>query len=546
MLFLRNSLFPVILFVVLLCGFTMAAAAQDSELQAKPPVTQQEAAIDPAPVEAPKAEISAQAAPEIDLSDPALMQALDAREKADRAIAEAVKAQQEKMAAPAPAETVEVPKKKRPFPTSADEAKALGQKALDKIIGWLTSPPFLAQIGAIALVWFLAPIFTKALRKRVFLFRDPPAKDAKLRIVRDYIYRSREFLRAAMQVALLALFAIILKNIPPLGQDWLVKLAQGLAVVFLLYRVIKTFVSNPLFQKLATWIVIPLAVLAVFGYYDNLMDTLNGTTLMKMGDTPITIMTLVRLGIFGALFFYLGNISNTKGQNAIRSQEGLDVGVREIVAKLFQILLFIILFVLILSFAGIPLSGLVVIFSAVGLGIGFGLQPIAANFISGLIILFDRSVKAGDFVVLPDGQQGTVEAINMRSTVVETADGKDIMVPNTKFTEDAYENWTHKDPRQRYEVEFSVHYDTDLDSLEDILIPEVLKHPQVLKEPELPDLELRSFGDSGVNMAIEFWCEGIDDGPNKFTSDVNFIVWRTLRKHGITIPYPQHEVKLLK
>ena len=546
MLFLRNSLFSIILFTVLLCGFTMAAAAQDSEPQTKPTVAQQEAATDPAPVEVPKAEISAQAAPEIDLSDPALIEALDAREKADRAIAQAVKAQQEKTANAAPAETVEGPKKKRAFPTSADEAKVLGQKILDKIIGWLTSPSFLAQIAAIALVWFLAPIFTKALRKRVFLFRDPPAKDAKLRIVRDYIYRSREFLRAAMQVALLALFAVILKNIPPLGQDWLVKLAQGLAVVFLLYRVIKTFLPNPLYQKLATWIVIPLAVLAVFGYYDDLMSFLKTTEIMQMGDTPITIMTFISLGIFGAIFFYLGNIANSKGQDAIRSQETLDVGVREIVAKLFQIMLFIILIVLVLSFAGIPLSGLVVIFSAVGLGIGFGLQPIAANFISGLIILFDRSVKAGDFVVLPDGQQGTVEAINMRSTVVETADGKDIMVPNTKFTEDAYENWTHKDPRQRYEVEFSVHYDTDLDSLEDILIPEVLKHPQVLKEPELPDLELRSFGDSGVNMAIEFWCEGIDDGPNKFTSDVNFIVWRTLKAHNIEIPYPQRVVRTIK
>ena len=114
------------------------------------------------------------------------------------------------------------------------------------------------------------------------------------------------------------------------------------------------------------------------------------------------------------------------------------------------------------------------------------------------------------------------------------------------FRSGAYENWTHKDPRQRYEVHFSVHYDTDLDALEDILIPAVLKHPQVLKEPEMPDLELRGFGDSGIDFAIEFWCEGIDDGPNKFTSDVNFIVWRTLKAHNITIPYPQREVRLLK
>jgi len=417
---------------------------------------------------------------------------------------------------------------------------------LDKVIGWLTSISFLAQLGAIALAVFLSPVLAGSVRKRVFLFRDEPQEGQKLKPVRDYVYRSREFLRAVLLVGLLALFAVILKAVPVAGQDWLVKLAQGLAVVFLIYKAINTFISNDLVKKLATWTLIPLAVLMVFGYFDNLLDALNGAELMKMGDTPITAMTLVRLGIFGGLFFWLGNLSNTKGQTAIRSQEGLDIGVREIVAKLFQILLFIILFVLILSFAGIPLSGLVVIFSAVGLGIGFGLQPIAANFISGLIILFDRSVQVGDFVVLPDGQEGHVEAINMRSTTVETTDGKDIMVPNTTFTENAYENWTHKDPRQRYEVYFTVSFDTDIDTLEDILIPAISEHTSVLQEPEEPDLELREFGDYGIKFAIEFWCSGIDDGPNKFTSDLNFIVWRTLKKHNIEIPFPQHVIHKAK
>ena len=485
-------------------------------------------------------------APNIDLSDPALVEALDARAKADRAIAEAVKAQQDKTASDSTEPAEAAPKKPSFIPTSSEEFKALGQKILDKIIGWLTSISFLAQLGAIALAIFTAPIIASVFRKRVFFFRDKPAEGAKFKIIRDYVYRSREFLRAVIMVALLALFAIVLKAVPAAGADWLVKLAQGAAVVFLLYRVIKTFLANPLFQKLAIWTIIPLAVLMVFGFYDNLVDLLNGTTLMTMGDTPITAMTLVRLAIFGSIFFYLGNFSNAKGQTAIRSQEGLDAGVKEIVAKLFQIALFVTMFVLILSTAGIPLSGLVVIFSAVGLGVGFGLQPIAANFVSGLIILFDRSVKVGDFVVLPDGQEGFVDAINMRSTTVETTDGKDIMVPNTKFTEEAYENWTHKDPSQRYEVGFTVSYATDLDALEDILMPEIMKYEKLLTEPEMPDLEFRSFGESGINMAIEFWCDGVDDGPNKFTSDIGFIIWRTLKANKIEIPFPQRVIHTAK
>ena len=540
--------------VLMVLALSLSAGAQTSPPNSPQQDTPQEATPEQTTAEqtpqAPATEAIETAAdidaPNIDLSDPALVEALEARAKADRAIAEAVKAQSDKAATDSAGPSEAAPEKPSLIPTSVDEVKVLGQKLLDKIIGWLTSISFLAQLGAIALAVFISPLIAKALRQRLFFFRDAPAEGVKFKIIRDYVYRSSEFLRAIILVALLALFAIILKAVPAAGADWLVKLAQGAAVVFLLYRVIKTFLANPLFQKLAIWTIIPLAVLMVFGFYDNLVDVLNGTTLMTMGDTPITAMTMVRLVIAGAIFFYLGNFSNAKGQTAIRSQEGLDAGVKEIVAKLFQILLFIIMFVLILSTAGIPLSGLVVIFSAVGLGVGFGLQPIAANFVSGLIILFDRTVKVGDFVVLPDGQEGFVDAINMRSTTVETTDGKDIMVPNTKFTEEAYENWTHKDPSQRYEVGFTISYATDLDALEDILMPEIMKYEKLLTEPEMPDLEFRSFGENGINMAIEFWCDGVDDGPNKFTSDIGFIIWRTLKANKIEIPFPQRVIHTIK
>ena len=484
-------------------------------------------------------------APAIDLNDPALIEAMEAREKADRAIAEAVAAQKERQDAEK-TDPVDSAEKKSFMPSSAEEAKALGKSILDKIIGWLTSISFLAQVGAIVAAFLLSPIIAGSLRKKIFLFNQAPAEDTKLKVIRDYIYRSREFLRAAMLVILLALFAIILKAVPVAGQDWLVKLAQGLAVVFLLYKAIKTFIPNELVRKLATWIIIPLAVLGVFGYFDNLTGFLNGAELMRMGDTPITLMTVVQLAIFGVIFFKLGGILNNKGQTAIRSQESLDSSTVEVVSKIFQILLFGLVFVLVMGAAKVPMSGLVMIFSALSLGIGLGLQPVAANFVSGMIILFDRSVRVGDFVSLEDGREGFVEAINMRSTTVETTDGKDIMVPNTTFIENSYENWTHKDPRQRYEVYFTVPYDTDIDLLEDIVIPEISRHPSVLQEPEEPDLELREFGPSGINFAVEFWCSGIDDGPNKFTSDLNFAIWRILKKHNIKMPLPQTEIRMLK
>ena len=435
--------------------------------------------------------------------------------------------------------------KKSLIPTNPEDIKAIAQAVLDKVLGWLTSPPFLAQVGAIFLAWVLSLILAKQVNAKVFLFRDEPKETDKLRLLRQYIYRSRNFLRAAILVVLLAIFAAALKAVPALGDDWLVKLAQGIAVVFLLYKVIQTFLTNPLYQKLANWTLIPLALLMVLGYFDDLLAVLDSLALGS-GENPISLLTLIKVAIFGGVFFWLGNFSNEKGQTAIRSQENMDSGIREIISKFLQIAIFGIAAIMAMSAAGIGLGGLVVIISALSLGVGLGLQPIAANFVSGLIILFDRTVRIGDFVVLPDGQEGFVEAINMRSTTVETTDGKDIMVPNTTFIENSYENWTHKDPRQRYEVYFQVEYGTDIETLEDIIIPVFEANESVLSDPEEPDLELREFGERGIKFAVEFWCSGIDDGPNKFTSDLNFEVWRALKKAGIKMPLPQREVRILK
>ncbi|GLQ20891.1 mechanosensitive ion channel family protein [Algimonas porphyrae] len=408
---------------------------------------------------------------------------------------------------------------------------------LEQLTVWLQSPAFLAQLAAIALAIVIAPIVASIIKRAIPMLRIAPADDASLYKLRFVLFRAGKFLRAILLVGLLAVAAILLRGMEPLGEDWLVKIAQSLAVVFLVYRAIKVFVDDPLWRKVAIWTLVPLALLAVLGYFDDLTAALEAVSLGE--DSAITLLAVIRLGLFGALFFWLGSLGNERGQSAIRAQESLDVGAREILAKLLQIGVFAAVVFLAFGAAGIPLSGLAVAVGAVGLGIGLGLQPIAANFVSGLIILLDRSVKVGDFVMLEGDVFGRVKAINMRSTTVATADGKDIIVPNTHFTESSYENWTHDSPLQRYEVDFGVSYDTDLDALVPLVRDAVLEHPDVLAEPDEPSVEFRNFGDSSINMCVEFWCQGIDDGPNKFTSDVGFIIWRTLKANNIEIPFPQ-------
>jgi small-conductance mechanosensitive channel len=396
---------------------------------------------------------------------------------------------------------------------------ARGQAWLDQGLVWLQSPIFLAQVAAIVVAFIVAPILSGQLGKRIPLFRDAPDEDANLLKIRQIVFKAGQFLRAIVLVALLALAATALRGTAAFGEDWLVKIAQGLATVFVVYRAVTVFLEDPLYRKIATFTLVPLSLIFVLGYWDEFTAFLGNTTLIPMGGNPITVLTLAKLAVFGSLFFWLGSLGNKRGQTAIRAQESLDVGVREILAKLFQMILFVFVAFLVINTAGIPTSGLVVVFSALSLGIGLGLQPIAANFVS-----------------------GRIKSINMRSTTVSTADGKDIIVPNTDFTENSYENWTHDSPLQRYEVDFGVSYDTDLDALVPIIRDAVLEHKDVLALPDEPSVEFRSFGDSSINMCVEFWCEGVDDGPNKFCSDIGFIIWRTLKANNIEIPFPQRVI----
>jgi small-conductance mechanosensitive channel len=264
----------------------------------------------------------------------------------------------------------------------------------------------------------------------------------------------------------------------------------------------------------------------------------------------ISAYGVFRVLIFGSFLFWLGRVSNSFGKAVIKNQEKLDVPTKEIFSKLFEVVLFCIIVLLLLNVMGINLTTLAVFGGAIGVGIGLGLQSIASNFISGIIILLDRSLTIDDYVELDGGPSGFVREFKMRYAVLETYDGKDVLVPNEKFISDLLINWSHKDPKQRYRVDFSVPYSTDIRPMVEFIKAAVAEHPQVLSGLEFPleerpDCEIDSFGDSGVNMFVEFWMLGIDDGKNRVGGDLLLTIFETLKANGIEIPFPQREVRIL-
>ncbi len=411
---------------------------------------------------------------------------------------------------------------------------------------YATSPPFYAQLAGIALAVLLAFLLAWIVRHRVPLLRDEPRPGAFI-FLRTFIYRLRVLVFALLTILLLGVAAEVVQE--AVAQNWLVKIAQSLAVVFLFYEIISRFIKQHGIKLLATWVGIPVATLHVFGWLDNVTAYLD-TISLTAGNIRLSLFALLRTALFGAILFWLGRVSNTAGKQVIRRQQALDIGTREVFAKLFEIGLFIVIFLLLLQVMGINFTALAVFGGALGVGLGFGLQQIASNFISGIIILLDRSITIGDYIELEDGRAGTLRELNMRYGILETFDGKDIMVPNEQFITTSFTNWTHNNQKQRYSIELQVAYSTDLNRLFDMIREICADHPLVISGEqasieELPDAEIAGFADSGIDVLVEFWMEGIDDGKNRVGADLMHAIWEGMQELGMEIPFPQREVRIL-
>ncbi|MFK3862845.1 mechanosensitive ion channel family protein [Pseudoalteromonas rhizosphaerae] len=386
-------------------------------------------------------------------------------------------------------------------------------------------------------------IYSKTVKKRV----DKHTKVASDHPINIMLFRLSNIVYPLVAIILLRIFTSI--GITVDLQVWLMNTALNIAILLFAYSIIKEFVSSPFMSALFKLVGLPVLLLHLLGFLPAFIKTLEAVSI-NLGNIQVSLYGLTRVLFFGAILFWLGRASSNVGKVIIRNQQTLDISTREVFTKLFEVGLFCVIALLLLNIMGVNLTALAVFGGALGVGLGLGLQSIASNFISGIIILLDKSLTIGDFVELENGKSGFVREFKMRHAILETYDGKDILVPNETFISSLLTNWTHKDPKQRYRVDFSVAYATDVRAMVEIIKQAVAQHPQVISGPEIPieerpDCEIDSFGDNGINMFVEFWMQGIDDGKNRVGGDLLLIILETLKAHNIAIPFPQREVRVI-
>lgn len=408
-------------------------------------------------------------------------------------------------------------------------------------MSWLLSPAAWSQFGILIVAWFLAVVVSRVVGSRLSGVLTPPeASQSALAKARRFLLIFMPLLLPLFAYAFTALGEQVTRSL--FGSGAVIAFGKRVFLFVAARILVRDIVTIPFLNALGRFVLVPIAGLYAIGMLDPVSVWLT-ETVVGVGNIRFSLMSIVRGIIAGSILFWLGSWSNQQSATYIARQQ-MRPAIRQLIIKAVEFTIFAIAFILLMSIIGIPLGSLAVLGGAVGVGIGLGLQKIASNFISGVILLVEGQATVGDYVELDGGEAGIIIKMMARATILETFDGKWIVVPNEDFITTRVVNYSDSGSAKRYEAPFSVSYDTDINRIPAIINAAVVKLDFVLSEPEGPDCELVGFGDSGIDFAVEYWVEGIDDGKNKYKSHVLFAVWNALKDNGIEIPYPHRVVEI--
>ncbi len=287
-------------------------------------------------------------------------------------------------------------------------------------------------------------------------------------------------------------------------------------------------------------------LLAAFEFLQPVEDFLDSDAMsFSLGGARFSAFIILRALVLVLVVLWLANIVCDFGSKRIRSVQKINANTRSLVSKFFQVSVYFIAFLILLQSLGIDFTGLAIFSGAIGIGVGFGLQKITSNFISGLILLFEKSIEEGDLVELDAGLAGFVKTTGARYTLIETFEGREVMVPNEEFITSKVTNWTFSNNRGRIEIHIGVAYGSDLKKVQALLMEAATEHPRCSIDPPA-ECFLMNYGDSSIDFRLQFWVDNIIEGRLLPKSEVLFSIWDKFQVYGIQIPFPQRDVHLIE
>ena len=323
---------------------------------------------------------------------------------------------------------------------------------------------------------------------------------------------------------------------------------MGLGLIcakFLQSGTVRRFLSR--FKLDANFVAIVTTILSVAALVFFTISAINGLGIplawsAPLPGVPISLLQLFLLVGLLILVFWISSRTKRFLFNRFLVHSGLDRALQYAISQIASNVVLVVGIFIVLQNTGIHLEALTVFAGAVGVGIGFGLQNITSNFISGLVILAERPITIGDRIEV-GGVTGQVSKIRARSTVVVTNDNITTIIPNQKFLDSPVTNWTYGDPKVRFRIPVGVAYGSDVEKVRAKLIEAAAEDPHTLEEPA-PSVFFVEFGNSSLNFELVAWSDEMSHRPRRYQSDLNFAIDRKFREAGIEIPFPQRDLNI--
>ena len=304
-------------------------------------------------------------------------------------------------------------------------------------------------------------------------------------------------------------------------------------------NVLTSLIKNSLLSRFVAIVIWSIATLNLLGLYGKTIKILD-SVFVTLGDIKISPYLIIKGAVTIVFFMWLAKVIADLSDKNISRSKSLSPSLRVLSIKMIRVFVYTFAILLGLSGIGVNLTAFTVFSGAVGVGVGFGLQKIVANIVSGFIVLMDESIKPGDIIQLDD-KFGTIQTMGARYISVVAWDGMEHLIPNEDIITNKVINWTHSNKRILISLDIGVSYRSDVHLVKKLILEAANQFTRVLKEPTT-QCNLKGFGDSSVDFRLYFWIEDPEEGTMSIKSDILFKVWDLFKEHNIEIPFPQRDL----
>jgi small-conductance mechanosensitive channel len=401
----------------------------------------------------------------------------------------------------------------------------------------VTSPWFYLQLGLMLAGAGGAFAAGAAIRARIDTVALAPDWPAAPRLFMRVLVDSAA---TAVFAAAMALARVAMLNSTGPNRSYLLSVAANLAFAWLIIRLVTSVIRNQFIVRLVSLSAWLVAALSILGQLEPTIDALDSVAIV-LGGLRLTPLLLIKLGVLLALSLWLSNIASNFAESRITRASDLTPSIQVLLVKMIRLSLMIFAVAAVMGAVGINLSALAIFSGAAGVGIGFGLQKIVANFISGIILLADKSVKPGDLVTIGDSS-GRISAMKTRYISVAAGDGREFLIPNEDLVTQKVTNWTYTDKNTLVKVTFGTSYDADPRLVCKLAADVAAATPRAAKDKP-PNCILVEFAEAGMRFSLTFWIPD-PDGMDNVKSEVMLSLWDVFKREGIHVPYPVREIRI--